>query len=468
MVRYLSGRCTTVAGVVVCPWRRGSHPGVKRIHEGIRMKVLDAVNRVNSEDSLGRGWRCAHEIVAMLSLALLAGMGAAGSAVAQPADGAQVTEVIAVVEVEAPVASPELVAKIAQEMAATVKAFNGADAEALAGHFMEGGELIDENGNAYVGKAEIAGLFKAFFTKFPKAVMELEVTDVRSLGDSLAIEEGVRRITAEDGAAAAQLRYIAVRDKVGDRWPIASYREFADDPLPTPQEMLLSLSWLVGDWVDESPEGRTAISYRWSEDGNFLLGDYTLSVGGLPESQSTQRIGWDAVEGTLRSWTFDSDGGFSEGEWTPTEAGWVVKTEAAMPDGTTGSATVTLAPTDEDHFTVRSSDRIVAGADEPEFELKIARRPPRPDDAGAKPAEAAAVPAAAAAPAAANPGTALSKAAAPATAPAPGLPAPAPALAPAAKPAASTSPAAAPAAVAPRPAGVPVPAVPQPAQPVAK
>jgi uncharacterized protein (TIGR02246 family) len=441
------------------------------------MKLLEVVNRVDSGNSLGRVRRCAHEIVGMLSLALLAGMGAGGSAVAQPADGAQVTEVIAVVEVEAPAASPELVAKIAQEMAATVKAFNGADAEALAGHFMEGGELIDENGNAYVGKAEITGLFKAFFTKFPKAMMELEVTDVRSLGDSLAIEEGVRRITAEDGAAAAQLRYIAVRDKVGDHWPIASYREFADDPLPSPQEMLLSLSWLVGDWVDESPEGRTAISYRWSEDGNFMIGDYTLSVGGLPESQSTQRIGWDAVEGTLRSWTFDSDGGFSEGEWTPTEAGWVVKSEAAMPDGTTGSATVTLAPTDEDHFTVRSSDRIVAGADEPEFELKIARRPPRPDDTGAKPAEAAAVPAAAspaaneakpaaaAAPTAANPGTALSKPAVPATAPPSSLPA---RTAPAAKPGAATSPAAAPAAVAPRPAGVPVPAVPQPAQPVAK
>ena len=445
------------------------------------MKVLDVVNRVDSGDSSGRGWRCAPQIVGMLALTLVVGVGAGRNAAAQPAEVAQVTEVIAVVEVEAPAASPELIAKIAQEMEATVKAFNSADAEALAGHYMEGGELIDENGNAYVGKAEIAGLFKAFFTKFPKALMELEVTDVRSLGDSLAIEEGVRRITAEDGAAAAQLRYIAVRDKIGDHWPIASYREFADDPLPTPQEMLLSLSWLVGDWVDESPEGRTAISYRWSEDGNFLLGDYTLSVGGLPESQSTQRIGWDAVEGTIRSWTFDSDGGFSDGEWTPTEAGWVVKSEAAMPDGTTGSATVTLAPTDEDHFTVRSSDRIVAGADEPEFELKIARRPPRPEDAGAKPAEAAAVPgaanpaanetkpAAAAAPAAANPGTALSKPAVPAIAPPSSLPAtPAPPLAPAAKPAASAVPAAAPAATAPRPAGVPVPAVPQPAKPVVK
>ena len=216
MVRYRAGHCTAVAGLVVSLWRRGSHPGVKRTYEGIRMKVLDVVNRVGSGNSWGGVRRFAHEIVAMLSLALLAGMGVGGSAAAEPAEVAQTTELIAVVEVEAPAASPELVAKVAQEMEATLKAFNSADAEGLAGHFMEGGELIDENGNAYVGKAEIAGLFKAFFTKFPKAVMELEVTDVRSLGDSLAIEEGVRRITAEDGAAAAQLRYIAVRDKVGD------------------------------------------------------------------------------------------------------------------------------------------------------------------------------------------------------------------------------------------------------------
>jgi uncharacterized protein (TIGR02246 family) len=282
-------------------------------------------------------------------------------------------------------ASPAFEAVIQREMAATVKAFNAGDATGLAGLFMEKGELVDENGNVYTGRAEIAELFKSFFAKFPKAQLDMEVTNVRTIGDSLAVEEGVRQITASEGQSSARLRYVAMRDKVGDSWPIASYREFADDPIPTAAEMLEPMAFLVGDWVDENPDGRTSISYRWSEDGNFLLGEFALSAGGM-ESKSVQRFGWDPVEGVIRSWTFDSDGGFSQGEWTPVETGWVSKTEATMPDGTTASATVTVTIKDQDHFLVRSSDRIVAGVEEPDFEMLIARRPPQPATGAVKPA----------------------------------------------------------------------------------
>jgi uncharacterized protein (TIGR02246 family) len=264
------------------------------------------------------------------------------------------------------------------EAQGTVKAFNAADAAGLAAAFLDAGELVDEDGNVYAGRPQIAALFKKFFERFPQAVLELEVTGSRPIGEGLAIEEGVRRITADAGAAAAQMRYVAVRLKQGDRWPIVSYREFADDPPPTPREMLAAVDWLVGDWVDESEDGRTAISYRWSEDGNFLIGEYNLTIGGRSVGKSTQRIGWDPVEGELRSWTFDSDGGFAEGEWAVTADGWIVKSEATMPDGTTGSATVTMTMKDADHFVVESTDRIVAGVEEPDFRLVVARKPPPP------------------------------------------------------------------------------------------
>ena len=305
---------------------------------------------------------------------------AAGEAVA--ANGAVVeVDVIEVAVVEAPPAPPELVEAVKKAEIATIEAFNKGDADALAKLFEEKGELVDENGNVFAGREQISGLFKAFFERFPKAQLQMEVTGVRTVGDSLAIEEGVRLITLPDSDVAAQVRYAAVRDKVGDSWPIASYSEFADDPPPTPAEMLSAVSFLVGDWIDESPEGKTTINYRWEDDGNFLLGDYTLAVAGMPESRSHQRIGWDPLEGVIRSWTFDSDGGYSTGEWVPTEAGWVIKSDATMPDGTTGSATVTVTPTDADHFIVRSSDRIIGGVDEPEFELTVARRPPQPEGA---------------------------------------------------------------------------------------
>jgi len=309
---------------------------------------------------------------------VLAGVASAGITRAAEVQSVVVPAKAAEATATAVVATPEIDSMVRREMEATVKAFNAADPQGMAALFMEKGELVDENGNVYSGRAEISGLFKAFFEKFPKAALAMEVTSVRSVGDSLAVEEGIRQITAEEGAAAAQVRYVAVRDKVGDAWPIASYREFADDPAPTAEEMLLPLSFLVGDWVDESPEGRTAINFRWSDDGNYILGDYTLSVGGEPEAKSSQRIGWDPVEGVLRSWTFDSDGGFSHGEWVPVDGGWVAKTEATMPDGTTGSATVMIVVKDQDHFVVRSTDRLVAGGEEPDFELVIARRPPQP------------------------------------------------------------------------------------------
>ena len=206
----------------------------------------------------------------------------------------------------------------------------------------------------------------------------MQPTSARPVGDGLVVEEGERRITTAEGASAAQMHYVAVRSKQGDRWAIASYHEFADDPLPTPREILQSAAWLVGDWLDESPEGRTAITFRWSDDGNFLLGDYAMTGSDGSVSTSTQRIGWDPVTGQLRSWTFDADGGFSVGEWDAVAEGWAVKSEATMPDGTTGSATMTIAPKDADHFVVRVTDRIVAGVEEPDFEATIARRPPAP------------------------------------------------------------------------------------------
>jgi uncharacterized protein (TIGR02246 family) len=267
---------------------------------------------------------------------------------------------------------------IAAEAEATVKAFNAGDSTALGAMFLADAELVDENGNVTETRAEITALFKRFFERFPQAVLEVDVTDARAIGDEIVIEEGVRRITADQGSTAAQMRYAAVRTKEGDRWPIASYREFSDDPLPTPAEMLAPLDFLVGEWVDESPEGRTQIRYQWSDDGNFLLGDYNLSVGGQPTSRSSQRIGWDPVESKLRSWTFDSDGGFSEGEWMAVDDGWLVKSEATLPDGTTGSATISIRPSDQDHFVVESTDRIVAGGEEPDFKLVIARKPPSP------------------------------------------------------------------------------------------
>jgi uncharacterized protein (TIGR02246 family) len=257
-----------------------------------------------------------------------------------------------------------------------VKAFNAGRAAEIAGMFMPRGELVDEVGNVTQGTKDLNELFTKFFEKFPGAKLALDIESTRSVGSNLAIEEGTRFITAGDDSR-AQLRYTAVRVKAQDgKWLIASIREFADDPAPTPHDQLQVLGWLIGDWVSEGSDAVVKISYRWSEDKNFILGDYTMTVGGKPAMKSNQRIGWDPLAGKVRSWLFDGDGGFSEGVWTEVDDGWVIKSSTTNPDATAGSATIAVAFTDNDHFTMKGTDRIVGNAREPDFNLTIARQPP--------------------------------------------------------------------------------------------
>lgn len=264
------------------------------------------------------------------------------------------------------------VRKTAEQVVAT---FNAGKSDELSGMFLPKGELIDELGTVYQGPAEIKGLLDAFYKEFPGAKLATNVESIRLVGP-VAIDEGTRTMTTADGAVKSQFRYIAVWAKTDKGWQLASFRDFADDPAPTAHDNLQPLAWLVGDWVNEGADGKVSISYHWSDDKNFLLGEFLInSAEGTPR-KSTQRIGWDPSLGKIRSWLFDSDGGFAEGAWTVTNEGIVIKSSSVNADGTTATATLDISSKDKDHFTIEGSDRIVGDTVEEDFELTVTRRPP--------------------------------------------------------------------------------------------
>jgi uncharacterized protein (TIGR02246 family) len=299
--------------------------------------------------------------------------------------------------------------------------FNEGKAAELAAHFLPDGELIDDEGNLYRGREELQDLFQRFFATFPGAKLSLEVDSLRMIGPRLAIEEGTRVVTVEErvanasGPAAgsvttaaatvtapagdatiatapvaepaytkpveARLRYVCVWSKPEDKWQVASVREFADDPPPTPHELLQPLAWLVGDWVSEGGDSVVRISYRWSDDGNFLLGDYKVTANGQTSMDSVQRVGWDPLKQQVRSWLFDSDGGYGEGEWTAFEDGYLIRSTAVMPDGSTGSASLEAKKLSDAQFVLTGTNRIVAGEPVEDFEIKVSKQPPQPQAA---------------------------------------------------------------------------------------
>ncbi len=257
---------------------------------------------------------------------------------------------------------------------AMTTAFNAGKADEVANFFVPTGELIDETGTIYQGQKEISDILAALFERFPGVQLSLDRESVRAVGPMI-VEEGSRTLAVDGGKNSARFRYIDVWVQADATWKLASHREFNDGQSPTVKDHLQPLEWLAGEWINEGADGNVAIEFVWSEGNTYLLGEFTMTDSAGVKRRSSQRIGWDARSGNIRSWLFDADGGFSEGVWTVVNDEIVVKSTSVNPDGTTASATITLKQIDKDHFMFSGSERIVAGNREPSFELTIARKP---------------------------------------------------------------------------------------------
>lgn len=253
-------------------------------------------------------------------------------------------------------------------------ALSDGKADAVAAMFLPKGELIDEQGTIYQGQPAIKELLTAFFAKFPGTQMKNEIESVRIIG-SVAIQEGKRVTTAKDGNTST-VRYTAVLSKTELGWRIASLRDFADETVPSPGELLKPLAWLIGDWINEGADAKVKITYRWSEDKNFILGEISVTKSDQVAMKSSQRIGWDPLLGTPRSWTFDSDGGFAEATWTQVENVWMVRSSAVMPDGLTGSAILKISNGEKGRYVMTGTNRVIGNATEDDYQITVVKLPP--------------------------------------------------------------------------------------------
>jgi uncharacterized protein (TIGR02246 family) len=270
--------------------------------------------------------------------------------------------------------------EIRERSTAFTAAFNERDVAKLAELFAPDAELVDDAGVTHTGREAIQNIFSRFFEAYPEARMDLTIESIRFASGGVAIEDGIRTVTAADGEDQATNRYMAIHVKRGDQWQVAAAREVPEDPQPTPHDHLESLSWLVGTWVDEDAEAAISIHCRWDENENFLLVDFIARKEGQTVMNSRQRIGWDPLCKRVRSWVFDSDGGYGDGHWTEVDGTWIIKSTAVLPDGTTGSATIFIEPINDDRFVMKGFDRVLGRTVEPDFEALVVRQPPQPSE----------------------------------------------------------------------------------------
>ena len=110
-------------------------------------------------------------------------------------------------------------------------------------------------------------------------------------------------------------RYTVVWVKQNGKWLIDAVREAAVAD-PSLRGRLEELSWMIGEWVEDGDAAAIQAACVWSPDKHFLLRESRIQPRGRNPHVVTRRMGWDPAAGRIRSWVFDSDGGFAESGWT--------------------------------------------------------------------------------------------------------------------------------------------------------
>jgi uncharacterized protein (TIGR02246 family) len=267
--------------------------------------------------------------------------------------------------------------KRAQEF---IAAFNKGDAKAVAAFWMPDAEYTDQEGRQTRGRAAIEKLYEKVFASNKGAKLNIIVHSVKQLADGVGLEEGINEVTPADGGPGSAAHFSAVLVKKDGEWYLERVQESVARP-PSNVEHFEDIDWLIGDWKGEADKGESmTASYSWADNQNFIVSPFATTLNGVPVVGGTQWIGWDAIDKTIRSWSFYSGGGFGEAVWTHDGDHWSIKTTARTRDGKKVTATNILTRVDDDHCTWQMTKLTVNGEAMPGPKpVKLKRvKPPQP------------------------------------------------------------------------------------------
>ncbi len=262
---------------------------------------------------------------------------------------------------------------IAKNAEAFVEAFAKGDAAAVAAFWTEDADVTGATGVRLKGRAAIEKALKTVFAENKGLQLRIESDSLRFLTPEVAIEDGTSYSIPFNGAPPTRIRYTLVHVKKDGKWYLNSMRNSPYVP-PSNFEHLSVLEWIVGDWSDESETGETQhLSLSWTDNQNFIVGTFKMSVKGVSVGEATHWVGWDPRTKRIRSWIFDATGGVGEGEWMKEGDRWVVKTTSVQQDGKPAAMTLHLGRGDANTIRLRGTNRSANGESLPdtrEFKLK--------------------------------------------------------------------------------------------------
>jgi uncharacterized protein (TIGR02246 family) len=258
-------------------------------------------------------------------------------------------------------------AQLQAQMERFLKAFESGDAGQVASFWTPNGELIGDDGTALRGRAAIEKSYREAFGKKETRKAEIQRDSLRFPSQDTAVEEGYFKVRLGKGAPISN-RYSILHVREGGQWLMALVREW-----PAESVSLRDLDWLIGTWAAKRDDTEVHTTYEWLWDKSFIRVQFTVrqkdrTVRGF------QMIGRDPASRELRSWTFESAGGFGEATWSRDGNKWVLDSAGRLSDGSTMAATIILNPLGPDVFSWQAVRRSTDGEAEDDLPpIKVTR-----------------------------------------------------------------------------------------------
>ena len=265
-----------------------------------------------------------------------------------------------------------------------VEAYNRRDSRTMAAMWSPDAVYLDpDTDERYVGRDAIVKHFDDVLAGSEDAKLAVTVDSVDFVSPNVAIEKGTAVVTYSKYPPETTT-YSAVDVKRDGQWLLDRVTE-EEVPISPPShyEDLKQLEWLVGSWVDGDGKATIQTKIEWTKNRNFLRRSFAVVLGDQINMSGMQIIGWDPAAKQIRSWVFDSEGGFAEATWKHQGNQWFIQNSGTLADGGKATSLNILTYVDDNTFKWESVNREVDGELLPNVDEVTVVRAPDSDSADA-------------------------------------------------------------------------------------
>jgi uncharacterized protein (TIGR02246 family) len=243
-----------------------------------------------------------------------------------------------------------------------VEAYNRRDSRTMAGMWSPDAVYIEpDSDERIVGRDAISKHFDDMLAGSEDAKLAVTIDSIDFVSPNVAIEKGTALVTYSNFPP-EETTYSAVHVKRDGKWYLDRVsEEDVEAPPPSHYDELKQLEWLVGSWIDGDGRASIQTKIEWTKHRNFLRRSFAVVIGDQIDMSGMQIIGWDPADKKIRSWVFDSEGGFSEATWTHKGDRWFIQNNGTLADGRKATSLNILTYVNNDSFKWESVNREVDG-----------------------------------------------------------------------------------------------------------